>query len=536
MLLIIWTGCSDYAVDDAANAIINSRVSLAMNVSTTRNSTRMADNVTQVNYATHTAREIQDLKLFPYEVQGVIGDDETALSGMQYEVSEVVRNKSYRHYFDDRSVKIPDRTASFLCYAKATPASESGSVTEKPDFVNGALIASDVLAASAPNTNAISFEPLQIYQETETVNNEERPKVSSKASGIADYLTEIAEKIKAVGKNELFNEFINDGYLVAASSTNVPKLKAWIESAPNNVVLDPMTKTYETGYPSDILLPDGAAAVKWNRTLNKFEPQPVTTTEANINRLDRFIYPAELWYYANSRIKTSAERRVEDYLDVDWSDVLAKYDSGDGVMGPSVRSVAIKDPLSYAVGCLQIGLVVSESLKDADEVAITTGTFPLTAVLVSGQYKQKFDFTPITSTDEKIIYDREITGITMSGSKSSTPNTFVNTLVLQTQDGVPVRFALEFLNNSGQDFQGADGRIFDGTKFYLVGTIEVTGGQSEDYKNRAFTKNYITQGTVKISSLKQAYPYLPDLLDPRLEIAVKLVPEWIQSTTTNVPL
>ena len=64
----------------------------------------------------------------------------------------------------------------------------------------------------------------------------------------------------------------------------------------------------------------------------------------------------------------------------------------------------------------------------------------------------------------------------------------------------------------------------------------MTGGQSEDYKNRAFTKNYITQGTVKISSLKQAYPYLPDLLDPRLEIAVKLVPEWIQSTTTNVPL
>ena len=99
-----------------------------------------------------------------------------------------------------------------------------------------------------------------------------------------------------------------------------------------------------------------------------------------------------------------------------------------------------------------------------------------------------------------------------------------------------MRFALEFVNDSNNDFRGADGIIFRGTKFYLVGTIDVTGGQSEDYKNRAFTKNYITQGTVKISSLKQAYPYLPDLLDPRLEIAVKLVPEWIQSTTTNVPL
>ena len=534
MLLLIWTGCSDYAVDDAANAIINSRVSLAMNVSTTRNSTRMADNVTQVNYATHAAREIQDLKLFPYDVQGVIGDGETALSGMQYEVSEVVRNNSYRHYFDDRSVKIPDRTASFLCYAKATPVEDLSTTY----FVNGKLTPSDDLEEDlTPTTDNIFFTPEVIYKSVDITPGD-------KPSQIADYLTQIANAIPGE-KRDFFLKFINDGYLVAASSTNVQKLKSWVESwaeswatSENLQITLPAIPDGIAGYPANINLPDGAAAVKWNKTEGKFEPQPVTTTEANINRLDRFIYPAELWYYANSRIKTSAERRVEDYLDVDWSDVLAKYDSGDGVMGPSVRSVAIKDPLSYAVGCLQIGLVVSESLKDADEVEIPipTGKVPLTAVLVSGQYKQKFDFTPITSTDEKIIYDREITGITMSGSKSSTPNTFVNTLVLQTQDGVPVRFALEFENNSGRDFQGADGRIFDGTKFYLVGTIEVTGGQSEDYKNRAFTKNYITQGTVRISSLKQAYPYLPDLLDPRLEIAVKLVPEWIQSTTTNVPL
>lgn len=548
MLLIIWTGCSDYAVDDAANAIINSRVSLAMNVSTTRNSTRMADNVTQVNYATHTAREIQDLKLFPYEVQGVIGDDETALSGMQYEVSEVVRNNSYRHYFDDRSVKIPDRTASFLCYAKATPASESESVTEMPNFVNGALTASEGLTASAPNTNAISFEPLQIYQETETVNNEERPTVRSEASGIADYLTQIANAIPGE-KRDFFLKFINDGYLVAASSTNVPKLKSWVESwatSENLTITLPDIPDGIAGYPANINLPDGAAAVKWNNTLGKFEPQPVTTTEANINRLDRFIYPAELWYYANSRIYTSTDRRKDDYIYSsydDWATILDKYETANGVMDASVHSVAIKDPLSYAVGCLQVGLVVSETLKDADgtDISFATGDFPLKAVFVSGQYKQKFNFTPEDNVNEQIIYDPEIKGITMGDSKSEQPNTadptkYVSTLVFQTQDNVDVRFALEFENNSGQDFQGADGRIFDGTKFYLIGTIEVTGGQAEDYKNRAFTKNYITQGTVRISSLKQAYPYLPDLLDPRLEIAVKLVPEWIQSTTTNVPL
>ena len=83
---------------------------------------------------------------------------------------------------------------------------------------------------------------------------------------------------------------------------------------------------------------------------------------------------------------------------------------------------------------------------------------------------------------------------------------------------------------------GNNGMVFPDTKFYLVGTIKVPTGQTEDYKKRAFTKAYTTQGTVTISSLKQAYTYLPDLLDPRLEIGIELVPTWIQSTTTNVPL
>jgi hypothetical protein len=536
----------------------------------------MADDVTQVNYATHTAREIQDLRLFPFAVEdlnnvGKIIEEKTALSGFECEVNELTikRNNNFRFYFDDNKVMIPNGTASFLCYAKAVPASVSESVTGESKFVNGSVILSKRedeslwLDALTPNTSDITFTP-------EVIHNSVDITTGDKPSQIAAYLTEIAKAIPE-GKRDFFLKFINEGRLVACSSTtsnttqtnNVQALAAWAASEGGvDLNLERIKNTtYEEGYPANINLPDGAAAVKWNNTLGKFEPQPVTTTEANINRLDRFIYPAELWYYANSRIYTSTDRRKDDYIYSsydDWATILDKYETANGVMDASVHSVAIKDPLSYAVGCLQVGLVVSETLKDADVEHPTTitlsstteaigetpaiqGTFPLTAVFVSGQYKQKFNFTPDANASEQIIYDPEIKGITMGDSKSEQLNTadptkYVSTLVFQTQDNVDVRFALEFENNSGQDFQGADGRIFDGTKFYLVGTIDVTGGQSEDYKNRAFTKNYITQGTVRISSLKQAYPYLPDLLDPRLEIAVKLVPEWIQSTTTNVPL
>ena len=549
MLIMTWAGCKDYDADDRVNAELSSRVDLALNVSTDRHSTRMSDDVTQVNYATHTAREIQDLKLFPFKIEGEIGDNEMSLSGMQYEVNELLekRNNNYRFYFDDRSAKIPNGTASFLCYAQAKPVEDlSESVTGNTKFVNGMVTPSEGLVLPMTRTDLVTFTPQQIYTETET--DGVQPKVTTKATGIAAYLTQIANAIP-VDKRDFFLKFINEGRLVACSSTNVQKLKEWVESwAASEQLSITLTAIPNdiAGYPADILLPDGAAAVKWNDTEKKFEPQPVTTTEANINRLDRFIYPAELWYYANSRIYTSKERRRDEYIYSsydDWATILDKYETANGVMAPSVHSVAIKDPLAYAVGCLQVGLVVSKTLKDADgtDISFATGDFPLKAVFVSGQYKQKFNFTPEDNVNEQIIYDPEIKDITMGDSKSEQLNTadpekYASTLVFQTKDNVPVHFALEFLNNSGQDFQGADGRIFAGTKFYLIGTIEVTGGQAEDYKNRAFTKNYITQGTVRISSLKQAYPYLPDLLDPRLEIAIKLVPKWIQSTTTNVPL
>ena len=120
-------------------------------------------------------------------------------------------------------------------------------------------------------------------------------------------------------------------------------------------------------------------------------------------------------------------------------------------------------------------------------------------------------------------------------STSETPPT-VSTLAFQTIDYRSVRIALEFNNNSRKNFEGVNGTVFNGTKFYIIGTINVREGESIDYLKRAFTKDFITKGTVTINSLEKVYNYLPDLLDPRLEIAVKLVPDWIQSTTTNVPL
>lgn len=551
-------------------------VSLAMNVSTNRASTRMSAEMTQqTGY-----RGIQDQRLFPFATSALednlIASGKSPLSTYITNLNKYNEEADNLHYFDDRSVKVPNGTTAFLCYCRATP---SGS-----KFENGSLITNivkenvenelDLLSSST--TSDITFEPEKIY--TLTTNN--AVKVPEAATAIAAYLNHIAnaypegevtKKWSTFSQAEaeqlqpltplrsLFREFVNDGHPIAASSTSVAGRVAWLQTQLNDItvtensdeakiktaILAAIVTPNLGTYPASIDLPDGAAVVKWNYTSNEFEPQVQTNTDVNnINSLNRFVYPAELYYYANSRIKTSRSIRKQDYSNKSWEKVLEEYDGGYGEMDFSVHSVAIINPLSYAVGCLQVGLNVQSTLEDAagEPITLTSGenaSFPLKAILISSQFAQGYDFTP-RGADECIIYDPTIEGdISMGGSIVSTPtipSQYTNTLVLQTKDGATVRFAMEFTNNSSLDFQGINGTVFKGTNFYLVGQIKVPIDQTEDYQKRVFTKNHITKGVVKISSLKEAYTYLPDLLDPRLEVGIQLIPDWIQSTSVSVPL
>lgn len=550
MALFVLSCTSDETLS-STDSLENVPVSLAMNVSTNSASTRMTEAVTQQEG--QVFRGIRDQRLFPFAASALV--DDLIASGKQPLSTYITNLNKYNeeadnlHYFDDRSVEIPNGTVAFLCYCRANP---SDSKFENGSLITNIINADDVLPWPASSTSDITFEPEKIY--TLTTNND-AVKVPDAANTIADYLTAIAAAVKVTpDKEELYRLLTNGSvapdaknhtHLLACSSTNVAKLAEWV--AAEGVNLSSLTAP-TANYPAVINLPDGVAVVKWDNTNEQFVPQVQTNTDVNnINSLNRFVYPAELFYYANSRIKTSKESRKDDYANKKWADVLGTYDEGYGEKEMFTKSVAIIDPLSYAVGCLQVGLNVQNNiLEDAagNNISLASGenaSFPLTAVLISSQFAQGYDFTP-KGADECIIYDPIIEkDISMGGSIVSTPTTpsqYTNTLVLQTKDDEKVRFALEFKNNSGQSFKGCNGTVFDGTKFYLVGTIEVPAvvDQDKDFKKRVFTKNHITQGVVTISSLKEAYTYLPDLLDPRLEVGIQLVPNWIQVTTTNVPL
>ena len=563
---------------------------LAFNVSTSNGkATRMS---TTITHQVGEFRGIQELRLIPFGSPATNPLSEPLTQMTRYDDTE---HSGFIYYYDNGSQEIPDGTSSFLCYCKEEPLSGYQDLPESErKFKYGSLTTTmtsiqDWLEASTSN---IQFNPDPIVPQVTT-------DTKATATALAEYLTGIANATPDGGISwssfsqleaqefssdltelrSLFRQFVNEGHPIAGSSVYVEKWVNWLYAQlqslnpkansdaaniknailvalANGGTVDPTaTKKVTlgstmTGYPANITLPEGAAVVQWNAKTKVFTPQVESSTTANVNSLNRFVYPPELYYYANSGIKTSPENLFEELNKSTWEAVLARFDQGLGTVDGSVNSIAINDPLAYAVGCLQLGFYVpSTTLSDAKGTAVplTSGTgddvvshFPLTSLLVSSQHPQDYKFEPVDGTsDEYIVYDKEdIPAIKLGSAKEQTPadNQFTNTLVLQTKDGAPVRFAMEFTNDSGIDFQGINGTVFNGTKFYLVGQIKVPIDQEQDFQKRVFTKNHLTKGVITISSLKEAYTYLPDLLDPRLEVGIQLIPDWIQSTTINVPL
>ncbi len=308
-------------------------------------------------------------------------------------------------------------------------------------------------------------------------------------------------------------------------------------------------------YPRDLGLPDGAAAVKWNLTSSRFVPQTTTTSVADINSLQRFAYPAELYYFANSLIKTSmTDNRSQYYLTTNsWTDILAGYEVNNAVIVPHTKSAALIDPLQYAVAHLEVQLnrQTTATLPDANGNPVPvaeagTPCFPLKAIIVGGQRPVQFDFTldeDEGDDDLCFVYDPVHSDITIlppsDDASASQVTTSAHTMVLQNKDDEEVTVIAEFENNSSVTFRGMDGMIYPNTRFYLVGKVKPddpeTPDTRDDYEKRVFTQDYTTTMQMTISRLAKAYNVLPNIMSPRLEIGIEITP-WQEVKGTNVSL
>jgi hypothetical protein len=460
-----------------------------------------------------------------------------------------------RAYYYYENCMLMSGVNAFLCYGRAPQAD-----TKK--YVNGSLV----------ETFPVDMAPKDIRFSLESISTNT---IDLTATALAEYMTAIAT---AKGNNVawenatnatlgiMYLNFINKtetgsggGEPLPGSATNIRVYTQALKSALINLTLtdatdiDIRTAIIEkideynndwNGFPSSIDLPDGAAIIRWTGTA--FEPQINTTTLADINGINRYAYPAELYYYGNSRIYTSTiDKRKDKYTDREWNAILTDYEYEDGVVSPNTTSVAIKEPLQYGVAHVQIILKKTDNdyLTDAGGTNITVGTtsFPLTGVLIGGQLPVGFDFTPTTAypiyseADVKFIYDNQMPDLCLSSTGDASQ--FINTLVLQTYDKKKVPVALELTNNSGVKFKGLGGDILNGTKFYLVGEIDPEIFKEDDrteIRDRVFTQDYTTTLNIKVSGLEKAYNVVPNLLSPRLEMGIELTPKWVATTPDEI--
>ena len=557
---LLMVGCNaDEGLQQESKPVV---VDLALTVS---NAPQLTTRMTGTNVqAAGNYRGIEMTRIVPFNTHGKITVDDTPT---WYQIS-ALRTDYLRtdHFYLYKNCMIMEGAASFLTYGRAP----KGSLTKA---ANGSIIETFPLAMD-PQHIRFSLEPIS------------QRVVHSTATSLAEYMTSIAT---AKGNNiawkdapsnvlkTMFLNFVNQteavtgGNVLPGSSANIKAYTLELKRLLNNLTLTgevdiairtaiiEKIETYDNawdGFPASLGLPDGAAAIRWNGT--SFTPQISYTSLADINGIDRFTYPAEIYYYGNSRIVTSnIDSRQEIYdneSNQKWYQVLTSgYEYQDNAaVTHNTRSVAIKDPLQYGVARLQVKLIKTAStLEDAKGSPIPVGdeSFPLTGIIVGGQMPVGFDFAPTTSypvyseTDIVYVYDNQVKTNGTSGneyfylSSAADATQMTNTLVLQSYDHKVVPVVLEFINNSESDFEGLDGTVLKGTKFYLVALIDPatkSGDPLTQIRDRVFTQDFTTTLNMRVTGLSKAYNVVPNLLSPRLELGIELVSQWASTTPEEI--
>lgn len=574
-----------------------------LNIPTQKSATRMSDAVVQYSDATNPPlsvfRGIQQIKLIPFNVSTItgsstrFGDNITLAASTSHVPGRNTANQidaaslntgSNSQLYKDVEVQIG--TKGFLFYGYALDATASGTnvdnVAYTTDEFNGKIIASTNLddKTKAPSTFEFSLDTR--YKSGGS---------TGKGDAIATYLSTIANTTgwatsTNVGMKQLYEDFIT---MKAGSSRSVQKevqvlytllnsgtatdLKTAIIAniTSSGVTASEGTLTFPdalSGYPADIYLPDGAAVIAWEgdetagyKFVNKLATNPITDwTGANVTAPTKYAYPPSLWYRANSDIICDTKYHESDYTNTSykWADVLSAYNTAYATTSDEVafgtRSIALKNEVQYAVARLDLNVkanaanlddnratLVQENgtLYTKQEMPVGTTNFQVTGVLIGGQYqKADWEFKPLTSDNlELTIYDNVIPTAKYMTTTMANVN---RTLVMESIDETPIKFAIEFLNN-GNDFYGANGWVRKGTKFYLIGEMRPTGTDNNVKAGsgsftKVFIQDYYTTVEATVNNLKNAYNVVPDLRLPQLELGLSVNLTWQAANTYSVTM
>jgi len=455
-------------------------------------------------------------------------------------------------------LSVPVGTQAFMFYGEAQPSGD--------DYANGVLNASGGVAANAGDFSLApqnyKFELQPIYNSTET------PAAATK-------LLELLGDVRSVSTTNInMNAYLATFKPSAGSSASVEAAlnDLWTKAGALNITDDESAdllnaiegKGYANvsggkvtlaadlqGYPESIGLPAGAAAIDWDSGST-----PVIhvagNTGLNIIALNNYVYPASLFYRANSKIGVSDASNVSyTYGGNKWADIMgttSQY-TKNGAVTANTHSIALMDQIEYAVGRLDLKIkAAAGTLYDGEgnTVTVAAAGFPVSAVLVSDQRNVNWEFRPVGDVSYT-IYDKVMNGTL--AAKAGDFSGVNHTLVLETSPSTKqVHVAVELTNNTSWAFKGRDGYVPAGGKFYLLGTLNLPDAQDPNNsgRDRIFEQDYIT--TVELTILEgtsgddndeglgSAYNVIPDLRTPELEVAFSVNLDWKPGLLFNINL
>jgi hypothetical protein len=265
-------------------------------------------------------------------------------------------------------------------------------------------------------------------------------------------------------------------------------------------------KSDYSGYPANVGLPDGAARCRWNASglqANMFVDMTANYTLGFKVKPTDYCYPAALWYYVSTPVRASNSIESVNYGDqTSWENVISNiYSSTNDEVVTGTRSVALVDPVQYAVGRLETRIQMESggTIYDGEGKAVDFGDgYTLKGLLLGGQNSVNYAFES-TGNENFCIYDRVMSSSNLTfkpGVPTTTPN---HTLALETKTNQKVFAALELINN-GQAFKGADGTIPAGGVFYMTVALDPTtaSNYSATTLNKIIMKDHVTKLTVNI--------------------------------------
>ena len=556
----------------------------------------MTDAVAQAQ-STPVFRGMDNMTLIPFAgVTNAVASGATRIGTSNISLPNAVANSltstqltktGNAHVYSD--VSVPLTTNALLFYAKAIDASAGTAISTDAEKAQYGTLKADKLGDGKPAD--LTFSPVQIAA-TPTM---------TKGEAIATYLTKIAtagtdsKKWSAVTSdattgqgNALADLYTNFICLSAGSSTDIQAAVQDLytsllnirssQTTENQAVIDAITTaitnaTYASvgtdkktltftdaisGYPADNNLPDGAATVKWEN--NAFSAKTASTYTADavsVGPMANYVYPANLWYRANTLIKTDDAAHGDLYKDNtsssttdNWATILKSYAEDNGTVKVSTRSIALKNQIQYAVARLDTKVTTASTLYDhaGQAVSVKDGGFPITAILVGNQRVANWEFKPKNEADNAVqytVYDKTMPEKMIASTSGSPVN---HTLLLETPADKSVNIVVEFTNNSGNVFRGHNNELIPaGAKFYMVAALNPASGTKPEGStiNQVLLQDYTTVANLTINTndgsdhnkgLGAAYNVIPDLRTPALSIGLSVDLTWQSGLTFDVDL